>query len=77
MKRINDIWKIGKQEAEIRAAIAALEKVASFTLDGTFTPKEADALRAARDILSTGSDRLSERMLKIENEQENEQPDRN
>ncbi len=62
MKRINDIWKIGKQEAEIRAAIAALEKVASFTLDRTLTTKEADALRAARDILERASDRLAEKM---------------
>jgi len=58
----NEIWKIGKQEAEIRAAIAALEKVASFTLDRTLTTKEADALRAARDILERASDRLAEKM---------------
>ena len=33
MKNVNAIWKIGKQEAEIRNAIAALEKKAMKSIE--------------------------------------------
>ena len=69
MNNVNKIWKIGKQHAELTAAYAALEKIASFGLDGVLTSDELNSLSNAREIIERGINRLADRIERISEQQ--------
>ncbi len=61
----NQIWKIGKQYAELSAALTALEKIADF---GVLSHKDSNQLLDSRTIIRQAIDRLAQKMEEINDE---------